>query len=108
MGELDGSNVALAEGEVGFEGARLRERLRREVPFCCGYFSIANEKNNDTKHTSESERLPASLFRLCGAVGLFGQLLGAFPPPNGRRRLVSNTELVGVTGPRDGGRLPAL
>ena len=71
------------EGEMGFDGARTRPLvlLLKELggPKDCGknWVSGSGLKNNGKKWgTSESLRLPASLFLLSAGAGLFDQLEG--------------------------------
>ena len=67
-------------------------------------------KNNGKKWgTSESLRLPASLFRVCAGAGLFDQLEGALLARGVERCLLSasngNLGLFDVCGPREEARL---
>ncbi len=99
-----------AEGEVGFDGVLFRENDCLKAAGL--FYSRVNEmitRDFWDRLTSESLRLPASLFLRCGAGGRLVQLDGALLLSGVERwrRCVSNTDCVlGVIGgPRDGGLL---
>ena len=105
------------EGEVGFDGVRTRPLvlLLKELggPKDCGNNWVSGrDKSNNGKRwgTSESLRLPASLFLLCAGAGLFDQLEGALLARGVERCLLSASNgdfgLFGVCGPREEALLP--